>query len=346
MIKSILRFLLLAVLFTALVLSWRYSRTIRKGLPTAPVPTAPDVRPVAAPETPESIAEAQARVNAAAIARYRADVDAATKRHMARLRTMHADFDRGLRERAPARFQKARTAIPRIRSSLVGFKSCSRIVADATKDKMDKGDRLSRRFSRMLDKPFLRPCANAATGIAADTETFIKRLDAESAAFREQLASACAGLPPAVQDSVPVETFRKDVAKIESQLHNYARNAVWTTVAVGAEAVFVRSTIAACRDLVLLAGGKAIAKASASSAAPLVDGPAIIGDIVAVGGFAWTAYDVYKLQKKLPDAFAKSLRGTVDRLEHDTLAEARRLSQLALERHLDAAATLSFAAKQ
>lgn len=340
------RFLFFAILFTALVLSWRYSRAIREGLPAAPVPAAPAVRPAAAPDTQASDAEAVARANAAALARYRAAVDEATRRHMARLRAMHADFDRGLRERAPARFQTARAAVPRIRSLLTGFKACAGIVSDATKDKIDKGNRLDRRFSGMLDKPFLRPCANAATGIAADTETFVKRLDAESAAFREELASARAGLPPAVQASVPVETFCQDVAKIESQLHNYARNAVWTTVAVGAEAVFVRSTISACRNLALLAGGKAIAKASASAAAPLVDGPAIIGDILAVGGFAWTAYDVYKLQKKLPDAFAASLRGTVDRLQRDTLAEARRVSQLALEGHLDAAAALSSAAEK
>lgn len=339
------RFLFLAILFTALVLSWRYSRAIREGLPAASDPVAPSDPSVAMPSVPEPDAESVARANAAALARYRAEVDAATARHMALVRAMHADFDRGLRERAPARFQTARAAVPRIRSSLTGFKACARIVSDATKDKIDKGNRLDRRFSRMLDKPFLRPCANAATSIAADTETFVKRLYSESAAFREELASARAGLPPAVQAAVPVEVFRKDVAKIESQLHNYARNAVWTTVAVGAEAVFVRSTISACRNLVLLAGGKAIAKASASAAAPLVDGPAIIGDILAVGGFAWTAYDVYKLQKKLPDAFAASLRGTVDRLERDTLAEARRVSQLALEGHLDAAA-LSSAAKQ
>ena len=57
--------------------------------------------------------------------------------------------------------------------------------------------------------------------------------------------------------------------------------------------------------------------------APAADGPLPIGDIIAVGGFAWTAWDIHHMTKKMPKEMQKGLTEAVDKIEADTLAEVR-----------------------
>jgi hypothetical protein len=106
------------------------------------------------------------------------------------------------------------------------------------------------------------------------------------------------------------------------------------------EVAFARSTFAAVRELVLILGGKAVAKGGITIALPFVDGPIPVGDILAVGGAAWTAWDIHKLARVLPDAIENQLRATVDQTQRDTLAEVARFAREARDAYTASAAEL------
>lgn len=90
-------------------------------------------------------------------------------------------------------------------------------------------------------------------------------------------------------------------------------------------------------------GGKAAVQA-ASAVAPAADGPLPVGDIIAVAGFAWTAYDVNNLINAIPKEIAKSLNETVDTLQAQTIDEVSKAIRQTRNAHVQAARALATSA--
>ena len=281
---------------------------------------------------------------AAEIRRYNDAVGAALDRHLARLDRLTADFESGLREKGPRRFDAVRAAIPGIRSSFTSFSAMAGIVSDGALDEAFGGDRLQNRFNAALDKPFLRPCSRAAQSLIADYETFAARMAAEDAAFREELASAHGELPSAVLVEFPLERLRSDMAQFSETLQDMPLKAGLVAAEVAIEAACIKTTVGAVRNLALRFGGKAIAKGAASAIAPAADGPFPFGDVIAVFGAALTAYDVYDLVDVLPGEIEKSLKGTVQNLQMQTLEAVSDAVLQTRDAHEQAARSLAAAA--
>ena len=122
--------------------------------------------------------------------------------------------------------------------------------------------------------------------------------------------------------------------------------AVGTVVAaeVAIEAACIKTTVGAVQNLALRFGGKAIGKGAAFAIAPAADGPFPFGDVIAVFGAAWTAYDVYDLVDVLPGEIEKSLKGTVQNLQMQTLEAVSDAVRQTRDAHEQAARSLAAAA--
>ena len=291
-----------------------------------------------APPTSDS---ASIRIDyASEIRRYNNEVSAALDRHLAALDKIAGDFEQQLRTTVPARFDEARAAIPEIRESFADFKTMCAIVKDGALDKMNGGDRLQNRFNAMLDKPFTQPCARAGASLIADYDTFAARMNAENAAFREELSSAHGKLPDTVRVASPSETLRTNMAQTYEALEAMPLKA---GLLVAAD-LAIEPAIKAVRNLVLKFGGKTIAKGAASAVAPAADGPSPIGDIIAIGGYIWTGIDIVNLTKVLPNEIGKSLNETVDTLQAQTIDAASKAARETRAAHEKAARELAAAA--
>ena len=338
---------MLSLAFLAVaILSFSASRRIKNDLPHRQAPPAEEagqqvpVRPVAArPETPPPDYSAEIR-------RYNDEVSSALGRHLSRLEKIAGEFETGLRNNGPRRFDGARAAIPRIRDSFSSFGAMKGVVVDGALDKAFGGDRLGSRFNAALDGPFVRPCAGAGQSLVADYETFAARMAAEDAAFREEIAAAHGNLPKAVRVEFPVERLRSDMAKTYAALDRMPRKAGLVAAETAFEIATIRSTVAAAKSLALRFGGKAIAKAAASAVAPAADGPFPFGDLIAVGGAAWTACDIYDLTHVLPREIEKSLNGTVHSLQTQTINAMSDAARQTRAAHEQAARALAAAARQ
>lgn len=283
--------------------------------------------------------------HSADVRRYNDAVAAALDRHLDRINRLHRQFEEGLLRSGPARFQPARSAIPGIRKRFASFSEASGVVKDGALDKVRGGDRLQRRFNAALDGPFVRPCARAGESLVADYETFAARLAAEDAAFREELSVAHGRLPQAVQAEFPSATLHATMAQTYGALRAMPLKAGLVAAETAIEVATIRSTAAAVRGLALRFGAKAIGKGAASAAAPAVDGPLPIGDVVAVGGALWTMYDIRRLTKVLPREIEKSLTSSVNALQSRTIQTVSDAAGKTCDAHKKAARDAAHAAE-
>ncbi len=317
-IKTLFFLMLFAVLFASTRTACSIERSSREAVRAASEPPATGT-PIAPPAEPSA--------DEIAWGRYRAAVDAAGKAHLARLDAMYGDFLRGLYEKGPSRFVAVRNSVPAVKRSVSGFKTAGKMVKDIALDTAKGGDRFERRIEGLLEVPFVRPLSRAREGVFADCETFASKLAAEARAYREEIGRAQAVLPEKLRLRVNDAGFQALVERDKAAMRKLGRKAVENAACVAFEAAFAKSTYAAARELVMILGGKAVAKGGLTIALPFVDGPIPVGDILAVGGAAWTAWDVHKLARVLPDAIENQLRATVDQTQRDTLAEAARFAR-------------------
>lgn len=313
-------------------------RTSSRTMNRLPNRNAPAASPVAvAKPTPPPDYSSEIR-------RYNDAVSDALDRHLDRLDKIAGEFEEGLRKKGPNRFDGVRAAIPGIRKSFASFGAMKGVVVDGALDKAFGGDRLQERFNAALDKPFMQPCARAGQSLVADYETFAARIAAEDAAFREELAAAHGDLPEDIRVDFPIETLRENMAQTYGALRGMPLKAGLVAAEVAIEAACIKTTVSAVRNLALRFGGKAIAKGAASAVAPAADGPLPIGDIIAVGGAIWTACDIYDLVDVLPKEIEKSLKGTVDSLQTQTIEAVSNAAKQTRAAHEQAARTLAASA--
>jgi hypothetical protein len=106
--------------------------------------------------------------------------------------------------------------------------------------------------------------------------------------------------------SLAVDAFSRDI-------QDHAYKAAEATVSLVVEAVMIKASYTAIKNVVMRLVGVALSSAvkragsslATGGAAAVVDGPLPIGDIIGavltVGGLSWAAYDIYVATKKMPN---------------------------------------------
>ena len=307
--------IVLAVLFLVIAAasvwtSYQMRHAVRAPHPfLTDVPRSPDSSPARAPieDKPDYAAD---------IRRYTDAVSEARDRHASEIRKYSETFLQGLHDRGPRRFEHVRAAIPFIRDGFAGFRPVAAVVRDGALDKVRGGDHLQERFNAALEKPFIQPCARASAELLADCETLLARLDAEAAAFREEVAAAGTTLPELVAAEFPTETLEDCISATYGALEKMPVKVGATAGVAVIDGAMIPKAIC---NLVLRCSGKTIGKAAASAVAPAADGPSPIMDLVSVGGFVWTCYDIHELMHVLPEQIENNLTATVDAVQTETL---------------------------
>lgn len=295
-------------------------------------------------------AELNAKLAGERLEVYRADLGRAQEKHLKRLERLHKQFVSGLRNRGKHRFNEAREGIPEIVASMTSFGEMCDIVKDVALDKTQGGNRVETRCERLMDASLVQPCIRARESLMADFECHAADMAEESERYAEEVRvlfeSTQTDLRAFLEAGLPMEQFDRDVQSIYAAMREQADATAWTSVGVVLEALTIRGTIAsfkvvleyAIRKIAAFVAkqcGKAAAKAAVSAGLPFVDGPIPVGDIIAVGGFIWTAADVYELCRVLPRKLQHSLRETVDDLQKKTLLALEADAEQLYQGHVD-----------
>ena len=265
-------------------------------------------------------------IDPAEAARYRKEVEEVLADYSKDLKLASDKFERGLSEGSAA-FATVRNRIPKAVEPYKGFKKNCTLVKAVVTDKIKKTDKTGDLVKKDFMEPVFTPALSAAAKIYGANDTYRNDLEAARKRATQRLVIAARNLP-GLPSALPVEDALASRANAVSAgctkaLGAAASAASGVGIAAGFEALFISQTVRAIVNLCVRTSAKAAGKAAVSTAAPAADGPFPFGDLIAVGGFAWTAWDIHHMTKKMPKEMQKGLTEAVDKIEADTLAEVR-----------------------
>ena len=264
---------------------------------------------------------------------FKREVEKFRSEHNAGNQKLFADFKRKLQAAGEADFAQARNNISGTVNQFCNFKSCAALIYTMARDKIKNTQEAQNQISSVLKDRIVVHCASGGAAVQDVTADFIHRLQENDNRFRSKCAAELEKFPAESQDLAAAQNFVADLEKFHKEVENYLVTSAFTAVGTMLETVLIGHTIAAVVRLV----GPVVIKLSGSAAAPFLDGPLPIGDIIAIGGFIWCAYDIHKVTKVLPQQMRNSLLGTISNYSKNVRVEALAKAEKALAHSVESA---------
>ncbi len=278
------------------------------------------------------------------VARCKVQIGEEATRYEAENRRLYNEFMTYLDSEGSRGFDAARAEVPRLAGQYNRFGKASALVRKIAFDSLKKTDSTGEMIRKDLAEPLSRPCIEASAAVCARYNRMINAMEANRRASAAALSQTLETLGDTAPMELPLKRFQQRVGDVEARIRDLGVEQALTTLSVGLEAVFIRSTVRAMANIAVRTSAKVAGKAAVSAALPLADGPLPIGDIIAVVGFAWTAWDVCRLARVLPRELRASMTQMIDTLQQDTLVQARTRAESALDAYTRAGSELRTAA--
>ena len=253
-------------------------------------------------ETKKLCADVEARH-----AKFRGDVDAIVEKYRKMLPLSVAE----------AHFKTAEEGADFIasREGLCGFKVCAVLAYKMAYDKVKKTNRTEEAIAPVVASHIEKPIEMAVKAYSDWTAKFQYELQKEEQAFSLDLALKSQKFKSdiSVIKAVDVTKINESIGRLVSDIQEHAKEAVFTGFGTTIEAVMIASSYAAIKSMAIEIATVVLSSVStklgttavAAAGSSVADGPLPIGDIVggviAIGGLTWTAYDIYKVTKTMPD---------------------------------------------
>lgn len=291
------------------------------------------VRPVTDREridAPQGSLQKQETIDYGAIVR--TYTDQAAKRNMNAMKSFELDIYRI----ANSYERRFRNAAVKASEEASAYTACVTLVYYMAWDKI-ASDHKAEKYIEETVQPYLHPLAQ---NFSREINAAMRELDADlhrSTLLLVKDLSAMNKITP--KDRSPIGGGALNYQKeMEMALGNLAKSAASVLVSMAFDGVALwRSQIFQifCGGVLSVANsvfGSAIAGLVSSGTIAIVDGPLPVGDIIAVGGGAWTMYDIYSSRRD----FEKDVHRSLENAAVDAVASAhtegiRRASELLKE---------------
>ncbi len=228
------------------------------------------------------------------------------------------------------------------KEGLCGFKCCVSLAYKMAYDKVKGTTRTEDAISPIVKEKIVDELEKAVSVYARWTADFQKELATEEAALAADLAVKGKSFESAV--SVLSEENAKSVSlavdAFSREVKDHAFKAAGATVGLAAEAVMIKGSYMAIKNVVVRLAGVALSSAvkragtslAAGGTAAVVDGPLPILDVaagvIAVAGLSWSAYEIYDATKTMPDEMNAKIREEIvqmrEALEEKALANLQK----------------------
>ena len=220
------------------------------------------------------------------------------------------------------KFSQARKNVRKTAKNFSKFKVCGKLTYKMAKDRIRKTNDTRAAICSVVGPNIIRPCqeGHAEMMNALRNYNYLPTLQENDNRYRAKLAQALKDVPADVKQSEARNEFlNKTIVQFERQVGEMAISQVTTAVGAVIEVVLIKETV----KLVTKVGARAVARiigsASTGAVCAVADGPLPIGDlfgaVITVGGFAWGAYDIYKICKVLPKKMSSTLHNAINQYE-------------------------------
>ena len=232
------------------------------------------------------------------------------------------------------------------KDGLCGWKSCAVLAYKMAYDKVKKTKRGEEAILPIVTSRIVNPITNAVNVYTRWTADFRHEIEKEDKAFSLDLAlrSHQFNSEISVLTTVATTNMSGAVDKFVDEIKNNVTEKVFAGTGVALELALIKSSYSVIKKIVLKIATVALTGVStkmagtavSATASAAVDGPLPIGDVVgsaiAIGGLAWTAYDIYKVTEKMPAEMKANILKAID----ETKAQLVKTGHENLNRHRDA----------
>ena len=267
----------------------------------------------------------------------RRELDGANDSYRRDCLRLQQEFRDGLRSAVASEYRSARRGIEPCVSTLSGFGACAKMCYKAVKDRACGTNDFAEAFQEVIQDPIIMPCVRA-NRIAADRLQNLKlRLEERRLQYGVEVAQACrnAGIE-LEQPDADLKALTASLERSFGVTRELHISTVMAAVSGIVEAVFLKTTLATLRGVLAKAIAKLAGSGTTGAICAAADGPLPIGDVIgavlAAGGLAWTAYDIYEACEILPEQLRTELRTGIDSAER----ELRRQAESEADRLTDA----------
>lgn len=258
----------------------------------------------------------------------RQQIETLTNGYQADCSRIVAQYMNLLESNVDADFLQARNAIPRVVDDLCGFGACVKLSYKAAKDKLKDTHDFQDVYMEVIDAPIIQPSLHAHRTADEMLQMLNQTLKERYVQYTVDVAAACGqNVEQALIPESDLDRLLLCINNVAAYSQQYQAQKLFAAFGVVFEAIFFRQT---CKAIVTLFA-KPVAKISGSLGAGAIcaaaDGPIPIGDIIggvlAVGGLAWTAYDVYEVTCVMPDRLESELRDGIGETRSRLLSDCR-----------------------
>jgi len=245
-------------------------------------------------------------------------------------------FKASLEEKGKGSFLLAEKNIRPFVEEVTSFDFSGRLFVCMAEDYLRDTNTAMELLSPVLMKHIILPCEQGAGEIEASVNDFLLKLQESDTQFKAGLTDYMKlNNIQGMEHRPHLEKFLGANTKLAEKVEKYAQEKIMAAIGTAMEVVFLKSTYECIRKVTMpvvlrLATSWAIGGASSAADGPLLVGD-IIGAVIAVGGTAWTAYDVYQVSSVLP----AELGHEVSKLEETYRKEIKKVAIACAEEALE-----------
>ena len=259
---------------------------------------------------------------------FKQEVSQLHSRHTQEVRELHAAFLREMDSSGNSSFQEAQNNIDSVMEHFTGFKNTAYLIYLRAYDMVSTdGGHLDQHIAQYLGPAIIQPCVAGNSAINETLNNFLHKLQEKDNAFNAEVAQKLNKFPAGSSDAAEGKKFIANLEKINRQITELVEKKLWLTLGIAIDAVLYKQLIAA----LIRVAGSTIAKLAGSTMIAIADGPLPIGDIIAVLGVAWCAWDIYQVQKELPGELRSTIEQAITQYQRQSRETALNTAQEALD---------------
>ena len=259
--------------------------------------------------------------------KFQQELAALHQQHCQELRTLHEDFLENIKLIPSRHFTSAENNVDSVASHFSSFKTVFHLVGLMACDKVSSTRRTQEFVAEHLKKHLVESCVAGGYAYQECLQNFLHRLQEKELLFKVRLVQKMKQIPPSPHSVSTLKAFAADLQKTDAQISDLAVSKSIASAGAVVEALFIKNVLRALSRIC----GKLAVKAAVCSTLPAADGPLPAGDILALGGFAWCAYDIYNVQAVLPEELRSTLRRAVADYHSNIRRKTLKHAQDALE---------------
>lgn len=211
------------------------------------------------------------------------------------------------------------------REGLCGFKASASLAYKMAYDKVKNTKRAEEAISPIVQSRIVNPIEKAINVYSDWTVEFRKELQMEEQAFSLDLAlrSQKFNEDISVFKAIDASKVSGSIDKLISDIREHARDSSFAVIGTAVEVAFIKSSYMAIKAIVIKVATVALSSVAtkmgttvtSATVSAVADGPLPIGDliggVITIAGLTWTAYDIYKVTKTMPDEMERKVMEAV-----------------------------------